>query len=58
MPVFRSQLNEDTMLSIMSAEKKPEVDEIVLAVNRVQRVCPFYSGYAMTPFPYGENPSD
>ena len=28
------ELNEDTMLSIMSAEKKPEVDKIVLTGNR------------------------
>ena len=34
------ELNEDTMLSIMSAEKKPEVDKIVLTGNTLRKYSP------------------
>ncbi len=34
------ELNEDTMLSIMSAEKKPEVDKIVLTADTLRKYFP------------------
>lgn len=34
------ELNEDTMLSIMSAEKKPEVDKIVLTGDTLRKYFP------------------
>lgn len=34
------ELNEDTMLNIMSEEKKPEVDKIVLTTNTLRKYFP------------------
>lgn len=34
------ELNEDTMLTIMSAEKKPEVDKIVLTADTLRKYFP------------------
>ena len=36
----KGELNEDTMLSVMSEQKKPEVDRIVFTTDTLQKYFP------------------